>query len=166
MQKPFELFVYSKEFVAKYDCYKSTVHMGKLKGGSRMKPEPDENLFAIGLQKRFQVEFDRQFISEPFDNEMYRFMHDFINTYIVDYKPDVDPQSDFCEIKDNPNPTGLGRHGDAVPAFGKVRYKDRRDRTKLLEYFSKIYSNGTESEIIKQLSNATHHVDIMNRKLQ
>ncbi len=70
MQKPFELFVYSKEFVTKYDCYKSNVHMGKLKGGSRMKPEPDENPFAIGLQKRFEIEFDRQFISEPFDYEI------------------------------------------------------------------------------------------------
>jgi hypothetical protein len=154
MQKPCELFVYSKEFVTKYDCYKSTVHMGKLDGGARMEEEPDENPDAIGLQKRFEIEFDRQFSShkalsfrempaglrEPFDYEMYRFMHDFINTYIVDYKPGVDPQSDYLEIynkKGNPNP--------------KVRYRDRRDRTKLLEYFSKIYSNG-EGEIIKQLS--------------
>ncbi len=112
--------------------------MGKLKHDLRMKEELDENPNAIGLKERFEIEFDRQFIAEPFDYEMYRFMHDFINTYIVDYKPVVDPQSDFCEIhKGNPNP--------------KVRYKDRRDRTKLLEYFSKIYSNGKEDEIMKKL---------------
>ncbi len=138
MEKPFELLVYSKEFVTKYDCYKSNVHMGKLKHDLRMEEELDKNPNAIGLQERFEIEFDRQLSVESFDHEIYRFMHDFINTYIIDYKPDVHPKSDYSEIyKGSPNP--------------KVRYKDRRDRTKLLEYFSKIYSNGKEDEIMKKL---------------